>query len=113
MKTGTELLDMVRQIAEARRIPVAGVRFVAARWAATCPQCKTDIPAGAEIGQPKTRNREGGRVYGGTWYCPRCAVKFAVHGPRVGAPWLTLADRDGHHAWVLEMYDLIDRECQS
>jgi len=68
------------------------MRQITARRAGHCPQCKGKISAGDDIGQPEVKNRAGGMMFAGMWYCAPCAIDLEELGP--GLPYIDYATRD-------------------
>ena len=68
------------------------MRQITAKRAGHCPQCKGPIAAGDDIGQPEVKNRAGGRMFAGLWYCSPCATDLEELGP--GLPYIDQRARD-------------------
>lgn len=74
-------------------------KFIKARFASICPQCKVALAIGTEIG----------RTHDGVWRCTRCTHMFEEIGPTPkdsrgrAVPFLDRAASEARNARVLEI----------
>lgn len=67
---------------------------IKSRFHSTCPQCHGRLTAGEDIGHPQVKNRAGGMLFSGMWYCVPCATDLEEIGP--GLPYIDMRAREEH-----------------